>query len=893
MIFSAQIKPKPILKLWLAVIAAAAAGLSTPALAVNYTWSGSGGDNNWSTGANWLGGSAPTSGTTTATIFTGSTRLGPVIDTATGTVGGLAFLAAANSFTISGTTLTIAASGTIVNSSTSAQVVANSGIVLLGSSTWNGAANSSLSVSAPISGVGSIVKTGAGLLALSGTNTYSGSTSVTAGVLSFGAGSLGTGTLTVNGGELRWASGNTTSTPRNITMGNNGATLNTNGNNVVETGTLSGGGLLTKKGEGVLTLSATGNSTSAGTTVLGGTLRLGVNGALASSKPLIISAITNSGTATMDLNGFNLTVSQLTFNGTTAATTASRNVNNLMTGSGTLTLAGNVFYWYGFGDETTDPQTSTITGNLALGSATRSFQVMHSEQVTGPELVVDAVVSGAGGINKIGFLNGLYGTMAFNAANTYTGTTVITAGMLSVKILANGGTASGIGASSNANSNLIIESGTLQYTGTGGSTDRLFTIGDASTSGIAGGIDASGSGAIAFTNTGTFSSFANRSATLILSGTNTGANTLAGAFIDNFFTANSLQKDGPGTWILTGSSTYAGGTTLNGGILGLGSAGAISGTGTITMNGGTLQYSASNTTDYSARFNTGTGQQYKIDTNGQAVTFASNLTSVGGSLTKYGAGTLTLSGSNSYNGGTVVKSGTLAAGNNSAVGTGAVVVEGGVFLVGAGVTITNGVTLSGGAYQRQFGAGASLIGAINATSSFAGDVHATSATLLAGTTSAATTLQSSFANTSSALNDGDRKSDIYTLSGVPVVNVGTGETDIFVLQLSFTSTEPGTYLAWLNTSTNTWVNAIEGNFGNNPAFTDTPFSGTFAEFQSIYGTDLSAYLGAWGIAQSGGTTSTWAVLNHNSDFAVIPEPQTWALVGLSFCALTYRLRRRA
>ena len=41
---------------------------------------------------------------------------------------------------------------------------------------------------------------------------------------------------------------------------------------------------------------------------------------------------------------------------------------------------------------------------------------------------------------------------------------------------------------------------------------------------------------------------------------------------------------------------------------------------------------------------------------------------------------------------------------------------------------------------------------------------------------------------------------------------GTG-TDIFTLQLSFTATSPDSYLGWL--SGDQWVNAVDGNTGNN------------------------------------------------------------------------------
>ena len=135
-----------------------------------------------------------------------------------------------------------------------------------------------------------------------------------------------------------------------------------------------------------------------------------------------------------------------------------------------------------------------------------------------------------------------------------------------------------------------------------------------------------------------------------LGGTGTNENNLA------------FGKGGAGTYTLTGTNTYTGGTTITEGILALGSAGAIGTTGTISLNGGTLQFSATNTTDYSSRIRLEDSTTSTIDTNGQAVTFASTLqvgASGDGALIKAGAGTLTVGGTNTYSGGTTLAAGTL------------------------------------------------------------------------------------------------------------------------------------------------------------------------------------------------------------------------------------------
>ena len=129
-----------------------------------------------------------------------------------------------------------------------------------------------------------------------------------------------------------------------------------------------------------------------------------------------------------------------------------------------------------------------------------------------------------------------------------------------------------------------------------------------------------------------------------------------GSVTANLAGSGALVKSGSGTVTLTGNNTSTGGTTINGGTLALGSAGALGTTGTISFGGGTLQHSASNTTDYSGRFSTAANQAYSVDTNGQNVTYASALVSSGGSLRKSGAGMLTLTGTNTYTGDTVVVS---------------------------------------------------------------------------------------------------------------------------------------------------------------------------------------------------------------------------------------------
>ena len=136
--------------------------------------------------------------------------------------------------------------------------------------------------------------------------------------------------------------------------------------------------------------------------------------------------------------------------------------------------------------------------------------------------------------------------------------------------------------------------------------------------------------------------------TLTLQGSNTGANTLAGKITDGTGSVIALTKTGTGTWILTGANSYSGTTTITTGSLQLGSG---STTGVLSTNSAIVDnakftINRSNAvaqgTDFSAAAITGTG-----------------------SLTQAGAGTTTLTATNSYTGGTTVAAGTLQLGGAS------------------------------------------------------------------------------------------------------------------------------------------------------------------------------------------------------------------------------------
>jgi autotransporter-associated beta strand protein/T5SS/PEP-CTERM-associated repeat protein len=183
----------------------------------------------------------------------------------------------------------------------------------------------------------------------------------------------------------------------------------------------------------------------------------------------------------------------------------------------------------------------------------------------------------------------------------------------------------------------------------------------------------------------------------------------------------TLGKSGTGTLILTGNNTYSGGTTVTGGLINFAAAANL-GTGTVTLNGGGLQWAAGNTSDISAQLAVIGSGGATFDTNGNNVSFAAALSGSGG-LTKAGGGTLTLNGINGYTGGTTVNGGILRLVTGaSLVSTGALAVNGGTFdLNGNNQTVTalsgtgGGITLGSGTLTAGDSANTTLAAAISGT----------------------------------------------------------------------------------------------------------------------------------------------------------------------------------
>jgi autotransporter-associated beta strand protein len=300
----------------------------------------------------------------------------------------------------------------------------------------------------------------------------------------------------------------------------------------------------------------------------------------------------------------------------------------------------------------------------------------------------------------------------------------------------------------------------------------------------------------------------------------TGANNITNSAVIGG--SGSLAKAGSGTLALAAANTYSGSTVINGGQLTLANASALGNTtnslnvaagilnntnsitlGAVTLGNGSITGSG-----------TITGSSYTAS-NTTLASIANTLAGSGVSFTQSGAGTTTLSSSNSYSGGTTISAGQITAGANGALGSGALSIadraalnNGSSQSLGAvsfgNSTISGSGTISSGSSFTAVNSGVATVGNVLAgagvgfTQAGAGTTTLNAANTYTGTTAITNGgtivlgASASLASTNvylgtldkqgtvdmSALSGGYTMNTNQALSGYGIANLGTGTLTI-------------------------------------------------------------------------------------------------------------------
>lgn len=457
-----------------------------------------------------------------------------------------------------------------------------SGGTLLGNATLNTmTANASIGA---INGEFDLNKDGAGVLTLTGVNTYAGQTVVKDGILRLGDSERipnGSSLILSNAATFDLAGYNETvgslSGGGNVLLGNNTNSFFSAGFNNSDTlysGVISGSGSFIKSGTGTLTIS--GQHTYTGRTeVAGGALLWeGGNDRIVTNSYLVVGL-----QALADLNGYTQTVERVRLLGGTIDSGS----------AGLLRVYGDITNR----DIETAPTilSSYIKGNLELASPWPKFDV--GDGIPDEDLIVEAFVFGANGLQK----NGL-GLMSLTASNDYSGLTDIQNGTLRAR----NDWALGQGGGTN-NGTYVFRNAELQLEGGITITNETLILNAAGVTGEGALRNISGTnywnGTITLESASTIGSDADLlfiTANIVNSSNNlnfTGAgDTRVTGAIGNG--SGNVSKSGLGTLYLNQSNTYTGETSINAGILAVENKHALGGTnkGTIVNSGGTLRLSS-------------------------------------------------------------------------------------------------------------------------------------------------------------------------------------------------------------------------------------------------------------------------------------------------------------
>ena len=681
-------------------------------------WRGGGGDNNWSTVANWVGELAPTS-SNTANITLGNTDSTVSVQDLTDPflLNRLNIVGVGDGISLSGNALQFEANGSLlplVDSSRNASNTIANDIEFADTLTVQVNAGS-LALTGDIAGAGQTLdKRGAGTLMLSG------QASLEEILLSTGTLAIdNTATLDVTGEiDFRSSGGAITlcsSDANTLTVGGSATpilinlssdvTLGTDGTgDLVFYGELRGGGgakvmtinndtttfygsvtgntnPITKAGSGTLVLVNSSISKplqiedgtiqigDGGTTGTLGTVDIENNGALVVNRSgdiVISQAISGTGSLTRMGTGMLVLSGANTYSGTTTVTDGLlRLSNSLALQNSTLTVNEVEF-------------DSTVAGNaFTLGGLSGSGDLVLENNNPTPDAIALTVgnnsentefggnLSGAGSLTKIGT-----GTLLLSGTNTYTGGTTVSSGALSIAATDALPGWDQVGAYS-------VAEGAILAVGNAVSGTQFFAIRDMEEN--------------------------------IADGAFVGFDTTAG---DRTFSSAidgdlGVAKVGANILRLTATNTYTGGTIIKAGTLRIVDDGALGAAPTsfdadnIVLDGGVLKNNGGSVTLHANRGVTLGAANGTFEVRGDTEFVVPGAISGEGDLRKMDGGTLVLDGDNTYTGTTSVNTGTLLV-NGTHTGAGAYTVHNGTTLGGTGsiggaTTINDGGFLAPGA----------------------------------------------------------------------------------------------------------------------------------------------------------------------------------------------------